>query len=178
MSKTALERHYIRRRRRGKMLAPVRTAPTVEHPLGRPVKVSTRYREPNPPGRQLWSRGYHPGADFACPEGSQAVATKRGTVKWVGTEGGWSATPAPGKPWAYGLHVIVETGDGELDYGHCHLSRALVKVGDSVIPGTLLGLTGSTGNTTGAHDHVEVRPKGGRFGSDLPPVLIRRRPRR
>ena len=170
---TALERRYIKRRRAGKLLSPVRLTPDARHPLGVPVKASTRYRVPG----KLWALGYHTGVDFACPPGSLAVATQRGEVIWVGTYGGWSAQPRPGKPWAYGLHVIVRTADGLHDYAHCHLSSANVRVGQLVRPGTILGLTGNSGNTTGSHDHVEARTAGGRYGDDVSPRLIRRKAR-
>lgn len=173
MPKTPLERRYLRRRRAGKMLAPVRTFPTPAHPLGQAVRVSTRW---NVPGN-LWAAGHHTGADFACPVGSLAIATTWGRVIWVGEHGGWSGTPKPGKPWAYGIHVIIRTGNGELDYALCHLSETRVQVGDRVRPGMVVGLTGNTGNTTGEHLHLEVRPAGGHYGSDVSPRLVRRAPR-
>jgi murein DD-endopeptidase MepM/ murein hydrolase activator NlpD len=171
MTMTPLERRYTRRRRAGKMLSPVRTAPTREHPLGQPVKATTPYGERG----RLWSLGRHTGVDFACPTGSLAVATSWGRVVWVGERGGWSAPPRPGKPWAYGLHVIVRTANGRYDYMYAHLSEARVRVGDRVKPGTVVGLSGNTGNTTGAHVHFEARPAGGRYGSDVAPRLVRRK---
>lgn len=172
--KTPLERRYIRRRRKGKMLSPVRTAPTAANPLGEPIKVSTPYRALD---KDLWALGYHTGSDFACAVGSLAVATSWGRVVWAGERGGWSAPPRPGKPWAYGIHVIIRTGNGKHDYAYCHLSHATVQAGDRVRPGTVIGFTGNTGNTTGAHCHFEARPAGGRYGSDVAPRLVRRAPR-
>lgn len=174
MPRTALEKRYIRRRKAGKTLSPARTAPTADFPLGRAVKVTTVHGKPNPPGQNLWALGYHPGEDFACPVGSQAVATTWGTVIWAGERGGWSAPPKPGRPWAYGWHVVIRTASGKYDYIFAHLSKVFVKAGEKVRPGTVVGLIGATGNATGPHLHFEVRPAGGRYGSDVSPVLVRR----
>lgn len=173
MTKTPLERRYIRRRRAGKMLAPIRTAPTPLHPLGESAKVSTRYRVPG----NLWALGYHTGADFACDTGSLAVAVTWGEVTWAGEQGGWSGRPRPGTPWAYGIHVVIRTANGKYEYLYGHLSHALVKAGDKVKPGQIIGITGNTGNSTREHCHFEVRPAGGRYGSDVSPSLVRRAPR-
>lgn len=172
-TRTPLERRYIGRRKRGKMLCPVRSAPTPAHPLGQPYKVSTRYKKTG----DLWALGYHTGADFQCPTGSLAVATTWGEVVWAGEQGGWSARPLPGKKWAYGIHVIIRTANGRYDYLYGHLSRALVEVGDKVRPGTVIGITGNTGNTTGAHLHFEARRAGGGYGDDVSPRLVRQAPR-
>lgn len=172
--KTPLEERYIRRRNAGKMLSPIRTAPTPGSPLGDPIRVSTPYRKIG----RLWALGYHTGADFACAPGSIAVAVSWGEVIWAGEQGGWSARPAPGRPWAYGVHVIIRTANGRYDYLYAHLTRALVVAGDKVRPGQVIGITGNTGNTTGPHCHFEARPAGGRYGSDVAPALVRRSPKR
>lgn len=163
MPKTPLERRYIRRRLTRKWLNPVRVD-------GKGAPVTTHYGKLG----SLWALGYHTGEDYACPVGSEAVAVSWGRVIWVGERGGWSAPPAPGRPWAYGLHVIIRTGNRRYDYAYCHLSRADVKVGDRVRPGMVIGLTGMTGNTTGAHLHFEARTAGGRYGSDVAPRRVRR----
>jgi murein DD-endopeptidase MepM/ murein hydrolase activator NlpD len=51
--------------------------------------------------------------------------------------------------------VIAHSGGLDTLYGH--LSTALVKVGQAVIQGQPVGLEGSTGNSTGAHLHFELR---------------------
>lgn len=90
---------------------------------------------------------FHTGIDVALPYGSQVLATGNGVV--VGS--GWQ----PG----YGWSVLVQHG---ADYStlYAHLSRTLVEVGDRVEPGGLLGLSGSSGNSTGPHLHYEIWEKG------------------
>lgn len=95
----------------------------------------------------LWSR-MHTGLDFAGPSGSAISSVAAGTVKSTGYEG------------AYGNRTVVTLIDGT-DIWYCHQSRIAVSVGDKVNPGQVIGYTGSTGNVTGPHLHLEVHPGGG-----------------
>lgn len=158
--KTPLERRYLRRRLARKWLTPCRTAPTQAKPDGNGLRVTTPYGQ-----RGSWAAGYHTGEDYAAPIGSVAVAVTWGRVIATGRTT-WGA--------AYGTMVLIRTGSGRYDYGFCHLSRVLVKVGDKVRPGTVVGYTGNTGNTTGPHLHFEARTAGGRYGSDVAPRRVRR----
>ena len=58
----------------------------------------------------------------------------------------------------HSLHVELEDGT-ELWY--CHQSAFGVEPGDQVVGGQPIGLVGATGNTTGPHLHLEVRPDAG-----------------
>ncbi|MFN0095254.1 MAG: M23 family metallopeptidase [Dehalococcoidia bacterium] len=59
----------------------------------------------------------------------------------------------------YGYHAIVDCGEGwSTLYGH--LSQLRVAVGDSLVQGAVLGVSGSTGYSTGEHLHFEVRWQG------------------
>lgn len=81
--------------------------------------------------------------DLAAEKGTPFYAPKEGTVKRAGWNGG------------YGYCVIIDHGDGvESRYGHC--SELLVKKGDLVKVGQLIGKVGSTGNSTSPHLHFEV----------------------
>ncbi|MGA8986554.1 M23 family metallopeptidase [Aeromicrobium sp.] len=95
----------------------------------------------------LWST-VHTGLDFAGPSGSTIVSVAAGVVKSTGYEG------------AYGNRTVVTLTDGT-DVWYCHQSRIAVKPGDRVDPGQTIGYTGSTGNVTGPHLHLEIRPNGG-----------------
>jgi len=61
-----------------------------------------------------------------------------------------------GRAGGYGNLVVVDHGGGVRSY-YGHLERALVMVGDRVGTGSLIGLVGSTGRSTGPHLHYEVR---------------------
>lgn len=106
----------------------------------------------------LWSRGYHTGLDFAGPSGSTIVSVARGIVKSVGYQGG------------YGNRTVITLQDGT-DVWFCHQSRIAVSPGEQVDPGQIIGFTGSTGNVTGPHLHLEVHPGGG-DAVDPEPVLL------
>lgn len=95
----------------------------------------------------LWST-VHTGLDFAGPSGSTIVSVGAGTVKSTGYEG------------AYGNRTVITLLDGT-DIWYCHQSSIAVKPGDKVGPSDVIGYTGSTGNVTGPHLHLEIHPNGG-----------------
>ena len=104
----------------------------------------------------LWS-SVHTGLDFAGPSGSTIVSVAAGVVKSTGYEG------------AYGNRTVVTLRDGT-EVWYCHQSRVSVNVGDRVDPGQVIGYTGSTGNVTGPHLHLEIHPGGG-SAVDPEPIL-------
>jgi murein DD-endopeptidase MepM/ murein hydrolase activator NlpD len=93
----------------------------------------------------LWSR-CHTGLDFAAPDGTPIHAVAAGTVKEVGYAG------------AYGNRTVMTTRDGT-DLWYCHQAATSVEQGERVVAGQVIGAVGSTGNTTGPHVHLEVRPR-------------------
>jgi murein DD-endopeptidase MepM/ murein hydrolase activator NlpD len=92
----------------------------------------------------LWART-HTGLDFAAPSGSPIRSIAAGVV----TEAGWDG--------AYGQRTVVRLPDGT-ELWYCHQSTVDVSVGQRVTAGHVLGTVGSTGNVTGPHLHLEVRP--------------------
>lgn len=84
----------------------------------------------------------HRGIDYGCGQGTKVVATIAGRVVHAG-RGGMGP--------AFGIHVVIETGG--IFHIYAHLSREDVSVGASVGAGQQLGLSGATGNVTGAHLH-------------------------
>lgn len=89
----------------------------------------------------------HSGIDFRFAPGEKVRPTAAGKVITAGWTGG------------YGNMVEVDHGNGiSTRYGH--MSQILVKVGDTVDRGDVIGLAGSTGRSTGTHLHYEVRQNG------------------
>jgi murein DD-endopeptidase MepM/ murein hydrolase activator NlpD len=86
----------------------------------------------------------HTGQDFAAPTGTPVVAAGDG----VATFAGWAG--------AYGNAVHLLHADGTATW-YAHLSRLEAHTRLSVQAGQLIGLVGSTGNSTGPHLHFEVR---------------------
>ncbi len=87
---------------------------------------------------------FHSGVDVACPRGSEILAARDGKVVFTGYQGG------------YGNLVVLEHECGYRSY-YGHLSRPLVKPGETVKRGAAIALSGNTGRTTGPHLHFEVR---------------------
>ena len=88
---------------------------------------------------------FHTGIDMVAPFGSPVYAADDGVVALVGS----SST-------GYGNYVVIAHSGG-LDTLYGHLSTAVVKVGQPVAQGQPVGLEGSSGNSTGAHLHFELR---------------------
>jgi murein DD-endopeptidase MepM/ murein hydrolase activator NlpD len=89
---------------------------------------------------------YHPGIDIAAEVGTHEVADAGGQVVFAG----WGA---------YGIYVELDHGNGfHSVYGH--MSAVLVKTGEFVTQGQLIGLMGATGRASGPHLHFEVRYQG------------------
>jgi len=95
----------------------------------------------------LWSH-YHTGLDFAAPSGTPIHAVANGVVTSVGYDG------------AYGNKTVITLEDGT-ELWYCHQTSYSVSVGQEVHAGDAIGHVGSTGNVTGPHLHLEVRPGGG-----------------
>jgi len=90
---------------------------------------------------------YHPGIDFKGEVGDQVKCTASGKVISAGWYGG------------YGNCIRIQhANDLETLYGH--LSKINVKPGQNVNVGDIIGAVGSTGHSTGAHLHYEVRKNG------------------
>jgi len=90
---------------------------------------------------------FHPGLDFKGQMGEPVKSTASGRVVYAGKAGG------------YGNCVRISHGNNiETWYGH--LSRILVREGQRINVGDLIGKVGSTGRSTGPHLHYEVRRNG------------------
>ena len=94
-------------------------------------------------GKKAW----HEGMDFAGANGSDVVAVANGIVVFSGRRDG------------YGLMVEISHGENlRTRYGHHQ--ELLVRAGQSVKRGDVIGLMGSSGRSTGPHVHFEVLKSG------------------
>lgn len=89
----------------------------------------------------------HKGIDLSARTGTKIYAADNGTVVWSGWRGG------------FGRCLIIDHHNGyTTTYGHC--SKLVADTGDNVRRGDYIGDVGSTGASTGAHLHFEIRHKG------------------
>jgi len=89
----------------------------------------------------------HIGLDYACRQGDPIYAADNGVVTIAGWNGG------------YGILIEINHGNGFVTrYGH--FSDLAVGCGEAVYQGQLLGYCGSTGWSSGAHLHFEIRSSG------------------
>lgn len=120
----------------------------------RGTKIPPTYIKPISGGRQTSGFGprkapkkgastYHKGVDWAIPTGTSVYASSGGTV----AKAGWGS--------GYGYVVYINHADGrQTRYGH--LSKVLVKSGQTVKQGERIALSGNTGVSTGPHLHFEI----------------------
>jgi murein DD-endopeptidase MepM/ murein hydrolase activator NlpD len=108
--------------------------------------------------------------DFRMPEGTPVVAAREGVVRMArgdSTEGGCDEKFAP-----MANYVVVSHGDG-LETQYLHFSAVVVKPGEHVKQGQLLGFSGETGWACGAHLHFKVaRSTGGGWNNPSVPARI------
>lgn len=93
----------------------------------------------------LHTRRMHYGIDFSAPQGSPIYATANGTIALTRFNAG-----------GYGYYVKIDHGYGyETLYGH--MRNYIVKKGQKVKRGEIIGYVGNTGKSTAPHLHYEVR---------------------
>jgi murein DD-endopeptidase MepM/ murein hydrolase activator NlpD len=93
------------------------------------------------------TRKLHTGVDLASPRGTPIYAAGDGIVE----KAGWSS--------GYGNYTLIRHVNG-YETGYGHQSKIIVKPGDKVRQGQLIGYVGSTGNSTGNHLHFEIKING------------------
>ncbi len=107
-----------------------------------------------------WSSA-HTGLDFATDIGAPIHSIGAGVVVSAAYDG------------AYGNKTVVRLTDGT-EVWYCHQDTLSVVPGQSVTRGEVIGTVGATGNVTGPHLHLEIRPGG---GDPVDPELSLRRHR-
>ena len=119
-------------------------------PLGKPVnsRITSNFGTRKDPFTGKPKK--HRGIDFSGKIGTELLAVAPGRVVSAGERVG------------YGTTVEIDHGLGFTTL-YAHLSQILVSRGDWVRPGTVIGLAGSSGRSTGPHLHYEIRYKGSPF---------------
>jgi hypothetical protein len=135
----------------------------MKYPFSKEYVITQEFGE-NPGDYARFGMKAHNGIDFGCPTGTPVLAAADGHVSG-------SRFDANG----YGWVVEIAHPDG-LTSVYAHLSETRTAVGKDVTAGTVIGISGSTGNSTGPHLHFEVRKAGelknGYWGAIDPRPLI------
>ena len=85
----------------------------------------------------------HGGIDIGARHGTNVLAAASGYVSFSGWSGG------------FGNFIMIRHGNGYYT-AYAHMSTNLVSRGQNVVQGQVIGLVGSTGNSTGPHIHFEI----------------------
>lgn len=104
--------------------------------------------------REYYSSGsYHGAVDYGCPKGTPVYAAESGTVTvYDGGYGDGYYGCKDGSGW--GNYIDIVHGNGyKTRYAHMSAGRFVVKTGAKVERGQLIGYSGHSGNSTGAHLH-------------------------
>jgi LysM repeat protein len=96
----------------------------------------------------------HTGTDIKLNLGDTVIAAYKGVVIRAQTY------------YGYGKLVVINHSLG-LETYYSHLSSILVKAGDTISTGQIIGLGGSTGRATGTHLHFEIRENGRAYNPEL-----------
>ena len=88
----------------------------------------------------------HNGTDFGVPLNTPLKAPADGTVEWTGLD-----------EKGYGNYVRIYSPNWGCHFFLAHMQQVMVQRGQTVKAGQVIGLCGSTGNSTGPHLHLEVR---------------------
>ncbi|MBM7609480.1 murein DD-endopeptidase MepM/ murein hydrolase activator NlpD [Lysinibacillus composti] len=90
---------------------------------------------------------FHQGIDIARPSNYNIKAADNGVVTFTGWDG------------SYGNKIVINHNNG-YETVYAHLSQIDVSVGQVVPQGSVIGIMGTTGNSTGIHLHFEVHKNG------------------
>lgn len=123
---------------------------SVSYPL-RKVKITSPYGYRKDPF--TGKKRFHNGIDLRA-RGDEVLAMMAGVVVKVGQDK------------SSGKYVVLQHGNYTISY--CHLSRILTEKGAEIRPRDVVGITGSTGRSTGEHLHITCRLN----GKSIDPLLL------
>lgn len=111
-------------------------------------------------GEKVTSK-FHTGIDYACPLGTQIIASCDGIIQQIGYDEN-----------GYGHYIIIRPTGTVIGILCAHLSEVLCVQNQEVAQGDLIGLSGNSGNSTGAHLHFEVRSQWDKADSYFSPYSL------
>ena len=138
-------------------------------------------------GTQDWNCGAstydgHRGSDFSLVGGNAAIATGYDVVAVAdgvvesAQDGHYDRCTACGGSgcgtsfgYGYGNHLVINHGSYKVIYAHLRMGSVRFGRDDTVRCGQTVGQIGSSGCSTGAHLHVETRPRGGSYTTAFDP---------
>lgn len=122
---------------------PTPTPGKIVHPLpAGSYRITQHFNQ----AKESYVSGRHNGTDFGAKQGTPVRSMADGVVAWVDND-----------PTGYGNYIRVYHAALGVHSFYGHLSAQGVKQGAKVIAGDVIGAVGSTGNSTGAHLHLEIR---------------------
>lgn len=116
----------------------------VVHPIEGAAPITQHFYD-NPENYAQFGMPGHDGVDFAVPTGTPVLAIADGKVAYLGTDAG------------YGNYVRIWHPEFRCHSFYAHLSNITCTLGVQVKAGMAIGRSGNTGNSTGAHLHLEIR---------------------
>lgn len=122
------------------------------------MPVDRSYIDANPAALAAPHHDY-PAWDFAIPVGTPIYAIHAGTVDHVSN---WSGNCYDNRNVCVdtcGTGLAVQDAGG-VRWIYCHASRLTVSLGDRVVAGMQIMLSGNTGHSSGPHLHVGIRING------------------
>ncbi len=120
-------------------------------PLTGNFKVTCEYKR-----KGNWAAGWHTGIDLVS-DNTNIYSNCDGTVYKTGWDN------------SYGNYIVVKNSDGKYHW-FCHLSKINVSKGNKVTRTSVIGIMGSTGNSTGRHLHFEIRNTSNKYGDTSNPA--------
>ncbi len=131
-------------------LLPSKRGGVLAYPVSNPIKTQgygkTKFAE------RAYRTGFHGGVDFGVRLGTPVFAAEDGVVKISDNNDRGSSR---WQKYQFGLYILINHSNN-LSTLYAHLSRAVVRAGDRVKRGGLIGYSGNTGYSTGPHLHLSV----------------------
>ena len=121
-------------------------------PLTGKFRVTCEYKR-----KGNWAAGWHTGIDMVC-DNDKIYSSCDGEV----TRTGWDDS--------YGNFIVVKNNADGKYHWFCHLSKINVSKGAKVTRTSVIGIMGSTGNSTGKHLHFEIRNASNKYADNSNPA--------